>query len=132
MKTCKMVIGGALIFCVMFPVLVAALENPHEQLTIEGDRPAVFDHDTHLGYGIKCGACHHKSKDNPYSDQEVISQSSAKTLHCAYCHNKEKFADEKLHSLKEIMHKQCKDCHLNGFNGKKGPTRCIGCHKAKK
>ena len=117
--------------CILFSGIAIAAENPHEQITIDGVRPAVFDHDTHLGYGVKCGACHHKSKDEPFTDQEVISQSSGKTLHCAYCHN-DTFANEKLRALKIVMHKQCKSCHQVGVDGVKGPTRCHGCHKEKK
>ena len=116
---------------IMFSGMAVAAENPHEQITIEGVRPAVFDHDTHLGYGVKCGVCHHKSKDEPYTDQEVISQSSGLTLHCAHCHN-ENFKNDKLRNLKIFMHKQCKSCHQKGVDGAKGPTRCHGCHKKKK
>jgi hypothetical protein len=111
--------------------MAVAIENPDEQIIIEGGRPAVFDHDTHLGYGVKCGGCHHKSKDVPFTDQEVISQSSGKTLHCVYCHN-EKFKNEKLRNLKTVMHKHCKGCHQKGIDGAKGPVRCFGCHKTKK
>ena len=130
MKVIRLLIG-AITACIVFSGMAVAVENPHEQITIEGVRPAVFDHDTHLGYGVKCGVCHHKSKDEPYTDQEVISQASGKTLYCNYCHN-EKFENKKLRSLKIVMHKQCKSCHLNGIDGVKGPTRCIGCHKKKK
>jgi hypothetical protein len=56
---------GTTTLCILFSGITVATENPHEQITIEGVRPAVFDHDTHLGYGVKCGACHHKSKDEP-------------------------------------------------------------------
>jgi hypothetical protein len=121
----------AIAMCIIFSGMAVAVENPQEQIIIEGVRPAVFDHDTHLGYGVKCGVCHHKSKDEPFTDQEVISQSSGKTLHCSYCHN-EKFENEKLRTLKTVMHKQCKGCHFKGVDGVKGPTRCIGCHKTKK
>ena len=94
MKVTRLLIG-TITLCILFPGITVATENPHEQITIEGVRPAIFDHDTHLGYGVKCGVCHHKSKDEPYTDQEVISQSSGKTLHCNYCHN-ENFKNEKL------------------------------------
>jgi hypothetical protein len=130
MQVTKLLIG-AIFMCIFVSGMAVAVENPHEQITIEGVRPAVFDHDIHLGYGIKCGACHHKSKDEPYTDQEVKSQSNGKTLYCNYCHN-EKFENENLRSMKVIMHKQCKACHFKGINGAKGPTRCIGCHKKKK
>jgi len=102
MKVTRLLIG-TITLCILFSGITVATENPHEQITIEGVRPAVFDHDTHLGYGVKCGECHHKSKDEPYTDQEVISQSSGKTLHCNYCHN-ENFKNEKLRTLKIIMH----------------------------
>ena len=130
MKVTRLLIG-TITLCILFSGITVATENPHEQITIQGVRPAVFDHDTHLGYGVKCGVCHHKSKDEPYTDQEVISQSSGKTLHCNYCHN-DNFKNKKLRSMKIVMHKQCKGCHQNGIDGAKGPTRCIGCHKTKK
>lgn len=121
----------AISLCIIIPGITAAAEVPHEKITIQGVRPAVFDHDTHLEHEIKCGVCHHKSKDEPFTDQEVISQASGKTLHCVYCHN-ENFENEKLRNLKIVMHKQCKSCHQKGFDGKNGPTRCNGCHKDKK
>jgi hypothetical protein len=130
MEVTKLLIG-AITICIIYSGMAVAVENPQELITIEGVRPAVFDHDTHLEYGVKCGVCHHKSKDEPYTDQEVKSLSSGKNLYCIYCHN-EKFENEKLRSLKVVMHKQCKSCHLKGFKGVKGPTRCIGCHKSKK
>jgi len=130
MKLIRLLIG-AITACIIFSAMAVAFENPQEEITIEGVRPAVFNHETHLGYGVKCGVCHHKSKDEPFTDQEVKSQSSGKTLNCRYCHN-EKFENEKLRTLKSVMHKQCKGCHFNGIDGVKGPTRCIGCHKTRK
>ncbi len=127
MKVTRFLIVAAAL-SVILPGFTIAVESPDRQITIDGVRPAVFDHDTHLGYGVKCGVCHHKSKDEPYTDQEVIAQSSGKTLHCAHCHNK-KFKNEKLRNLKIVMHKLCKGCHQKGIDGMKGPTRCIGCHK---
>ena len=111
--------------------MAAAVENPQKQITLEGVRPAVFDHETHLGNGINCGECHHKSKETPFSDQEVRAQTSGKTLSCSYCHNS-KFSNERLRLVRAVMHQQCKGCHLKGYKGVKGPARCSGCHKKKK
>ena len=121
----------AIAMCIIFSGMAVAVENPQEQIIIEGVRPAVFSHDTHLGYGVKCGVCHHKSKDEPFTDQEVISLSSGKTLYCTHCHN-EKFENEELRSLRTVIHERCKGCHQIGVDGVKGPIRCHGCHKTKK
>jgi len=64
MKLTRLLIGTTTL-CILFSGITVATENPHEQITIEGVRPAVFDHDTHLASGVKCGVCHHKSKDEP-------------------------------------------------------------------
>jgi hypothetical protein len=131
MKATRLLIG-AITMCIIFSGLAIAIENPHEQIIIdEGVRPARFNHDTHLGYGVKCGVCHHKSKDDPLTNQEVISLSSSKTLYCSHCHN-ERFENEKLRSMRTVMHQRCKGCHQIGVDGVKGPLRCHGCHKIKK
>ena len=100
MKVTRLLIGTTTL-CILFSGITVATENPHEQITIEGVRPAVFDHDTHLGYGVKCGECHHKSQGEPYTDQEVISRSSGKTLYCIHCHD-EKFETGSLGELLKI------------------------------
>lgn len=127
MKRIKLLIG-AVTLCLMSSGLVIAVEVPHEEITIDGVRPAGFNHDTHLVHGMKCGECHHKSTHEPFSNQEVIAQSKGTTLHCSHCHN-ENFEKEEFRDLKTVMHLQCKGCHMVGYDGKKGPTRCIGCHK---
>ena len=131
MKVSRLLIR-AIILCIIFSGMAIAIESPQEQIIIEkGVRPAVFDHNTHLGYGVKCGVCHHKSKDEPLTDLEVISLSSGKTLHCSYCHNK-KFENEKLRSMRTVMHGRCKGCHQIEVDGVKGLLRCHVCHKIKK
>ena len=127
MKGAKLLVG-AITFVMMLSGVVIAVEVPHDEITIEGVRPAGFNHDTHLVHDMKCGVCHHKSTHEPFSNQEVIAQSKGTTLHCGHCHN-EKFENEELRNLKIVMHKQCKGCHMVGYDGIKGPTRCIGCHK---
>lgn len=128
MKAIKLLFG-AIILTMMVPAMVNAVENPHGKITIKGVRPADFNHDTHLVFDLKCGVCHHKSQHVPYTDEEVTSQATSNALRCKFCHNDD-FANENLRSIKEVMHKQCKSCHQVGIDGAKGPTRCIGCHKA--
>ena len=130
MKVTRLLIS-VIAISIIFSEMAVAIENPDEQIIIEGGGLVGFDHDTHLRYGLKCGVCHHKSKDVPFTDQEVISQSSGLTLHCVYCHNKN-FKNEKLRNLKRVMHRHCKECHQKGIDGVKGPTKCIDCHKTKK
>lgn len=46
---------------------------------------------------------------------------------CKKCHEN---SPGKIKELgKDWAHKTCKGCHTEGFNGKKGPTACTGCHK---
>lgn len=130
MKGSKL-LTGALTLGLIFSGTVIAMEAPHRKITIDGVRPAGFDHDTHLVFALECGVCHHNSKNEPFSNGEVRAQAEGKTLHCGFCHNPD-FENQGLRSLKVVMHRQCKGCHQVGVNGVKGPTRCVGCHKERK
>jgi hypothetical protein len=116
-------------FCLFFAVTAWAIEAPQEQITITGRRPAGYDHRPHLALGLKCGTCHHKSKDAPYSNEEVRELGDGSMLHCRSCHNDRRFSEAKLNKIKLIMHKLCKECHKTGVNGVKGPLECTACHK---
>ena len=63
--------------------------------------------------------------------EAIAAVQSSDTLKCATCHNSD-FAVEKLQKRKTIFHANCKDCHKKEVNGKKGPTKCSGCHVKKK
>ena len=86
MKVIKL-LTGALALVLIFSGTVIAVEAPHKKITIDGVRPAGFDHDTHLVFDLACGECHHNSENEHFSDKEVEAQADGKTLHCVFCHN---------------------------------------------
>ena len=106
------------------------LSVPDKVITIEGKKPVKFKHDVHMELGVSCGECHHDEKHVPRTAED-ISGLSAEDLKCATCHNSS-FAVEKLQKAKAIFHANCKECHKKGAGGKKGPTKCSGCHVKKK
>ena len=105
------------------------LTAPTKQITIQGKKPARFNHTTHTALGLECGTCHHDQKHQP-RNAEAIAELTTEQLKCASCHNK-KFANKKLRKLNKIFHARCKHCHKKGYNDKKGPTKCAGCHLKK-
>ncbi len=81
-------------------------------------KPAVnYNHEKHTAAVPDCKTCHHtwKGEGNPEK--------------CSKCHGAKK--DGKKLSIKNALHKSCKDCHKNLKKaGKKtGPTSCKACHK---
>lgn len=137
MKKLKIFIGMAVIAgLTTSPHFAAAgegegLKAPQEEITIEGKKPARFNHQTHLAINISCGQCHHDTEHQPLSETDIAALMNGKQLQCGSCHN-ETFANEQLNSKKLIFHARCKECHKNGFNDKQGPTKCTACHVKKK
>jgi hypothetical protein len=107
------------------------LQAPAEPITIEGKKPATFNHATHAALGLACGSCHHDAKHQPLTAEAISALPSGDQLACASCHN-EKFANAKLQKRMDVFHARCKECHEAGVNGKKGPTKCNDCHLQKK
>lgn len=136
MKKLKIFTGVAVIACLTISIHLAAasegkgLKAPQEEITIEGKKPARFNHQTHLAINISCDQCHHDAAHQPLSETDIAALMNEKQLQCASCHN-ENFANEKLNSKKLVFHARCKECHKNGFNGKQGPTKCTACHLKK-
>jgi hypothetical protein len=107
------------------------LTAPTKQITIQGKKPARFNHTTHTAIGLECTTCHHDQKHQPRSAEDIAGL-TPEDLRCANCHNKD-FENKKLRKPMKIFHARCKTCHKNGYNDKKGPTKCSGCHiKSKK
>jgi hypothetical protein len=72
--------------------------------SIQKLKPGVpFDHRAHVMRAADCKECHHKMGEE---------------RKCSACHFGAK--------LKDVYHRQCKNCHKKQG---KGPTRCEGCHK---
>ena len=108
------------------------LKMPAESITIEGKKPARFDHNKHMALeGVTCGQCHHDAEQQPLSAEAIAGFSKNRQLACISCHNSE-FAVEKLRKAKNIFHARCKECHKKGVGDKKGPTKCNDCHIKKK
>ena len=107
----------AMVFSVAVGVSVAGNAGPADMVlkTEAGKKPATFPHKTHQDL-MKCDVCHHTEADGkqgPY-----VAGQEAK---CASCHTDKG-------EYKKVAHKSCKGCHKAGLNGKKGPTKCGGCH----
>ncbi len=125
-------LAAAVIFLASGVSLAGTAAAPTGELRIEGKKPARFSHATHLAQGMDCGQCHHDAKHQPLSAQAIEARLSAGgTLACGSCHTKG-VANKKLQRRKAVFHGRCRTCHKQGYNGKKGPTRCNGCHIKKK
>lgn len=109
------------------PVSAQGVTVPGTAITIEGKKPARFDHATHLKLGVDCGQCHHDANHQPLSEAGIAAMGSGEQLRCVTCHNG-KFSNKKLQKPKQVFHARCRDCHKAGVAGKKGPTKCNGCH----
>ena len=104
------------------------MKAPDKEITIAGEKKSArFSHPVHLNLGVACGQCHHDSKHQPLTDQDIAAMDNAEPLRCASCHNKD-FSNPKLQSPKEAFHARCKECHKQGVDGKTGPTKCTDCH----
>ena len=64
------------------------------------------------------------------TDKDIEAMDSNLQLRCASCHNKD-LVNPKLQTPKAAFHARCKECHKQGVDGKKGPTKCTGCHVKK-
>ena len=108
------------------------LQAPAGEITIEGKKPARFNHQTHmLLEGVTCGHCHHDAERQPLSEEAIGAMANTKQLACVSCHNQD-FANEKLRKVKDAFHGRCKECHKTGVGEIKGPTKCKACHLKKK
>ncbi len=107
------------------------MQAPEKEITISGKKPVKFSHNKHLELGLDCGTCHHNAAHEPLSADAIAALPSTDQLHCATCHNQD-FANAKLQKRKDVFHARCKECHKEGVNGKKGPTKCSACHAKKK
>ena len=104
---------------------------PEKAITIDGKKPVKFKHSVHLDLGVSCGECHHDGNHEPRPAESIAAMADSKSLKCTSCHNGD-FANPELQKAKDIFHANCKTCHKAGFNEKKGPTKCSGCHGKKK
>ena len=120
-------IGLALLINISTGSAEEGLTAPTEELTIDGKKPARFPHATHLSIGIACGVCHHDGEHQGLSSEAIGAMNDASVLKCVSCHNPD-HPDKKLQKAKDIFHARCKECHKTGYEGKKGPTKCTGCH----
>lgn len=105
------------------------LAAPTEPITIEGKKPASFNHASHTAQGMACGVCHHDANHQPKT-AEAIAASTPEALACVSCHNKE-FADKDLQKPMQVFHARCQGCHKAGYEGRKGPVKCGECHVKK-
>lgn len=127
MKTGKL-LAVAIFLGVICSAAAFAVEVPHTIIKLGSRRPVGFNHEPHLALGLKCGTCHHDAAGEPLKQEKVLGLAEAGALHCRSCHNAD-FKDEKLRSLRLVLHRSCKGCHKAGVNGVKGPTRCVVCHR---
>jgi len=118
-------------FSSVVSVSAQGVTAPGAEITIEGKKPARFNHQTHLKLGVDCGQCHHDAKHQPLAAGSIAAMSDGAKLRCANCHN-EKFSNDKLRGAKDIFHARCRDCHKTGVAGKQGPSKCNSCHSGGK
>jgi hypothetical protein len=112
---------AALAFGLLTAVSAMATEVP---ATIEMKGPAgkkapvTFDHAKHqVDAKIACGECHHsKGADG----KQVAYVEGQKIEKCSACHE--------LGNTKDMVHQNCKGCHVTAA---KGPTKCTECHLKK-
>ncbi len=112
----KIAVLTALAVALVFGIGVAVAAPPDKVVIKEIQKmkgPVPFDHKAHTGIAKNCKECHH-------------ADAAGKEQMCAKCHTAK--AEGKKVSLKDAFHNQCKDCHVKG---KKGPTKCDGCHQKK-
>ena len=130
MKKILLFIGVGLAAASFFAgVVVAGSANaPEAEIIIKGEKKSArFSHPVHLKLGVECGQCHHDSGHQPLTDSSIAAMENSEVLRCATCHNKD-FSNSGLQSSKNAFHKRCKECHKQGVDGRKGPTKCKGCH----
>ena len=115
------VVALGFVFSVAVGISVASNAGPAEMVlkTEEAKKPATFPHKKHQDL-MTCDKCHHTKtadgKKGPYA--------AGKEAKCLSCHAGPK-------EYKKVAHANCKGCHKAGFEGKKGPTKCGGCHVKK-
>lgn len=140
MKKGNMMFGiglAAMISIGLTAVVVSAEKSgglvvPDKVITIDGKKPAKFDHAVHVSQSMACGQCHHNKEHQPLTADDIAVIPDAKALKCVSCHNGS-FANTELQKPKVIFHARCRDCHKAGYNDKKGPSSCKACHvKTKK
>lgn len=135
MKTsiiCSGVVLGALIFLGLGSIVAGAQTvAPADEITIDGKKPARFNHQVHTGMGLSCAVCHHDKDHNPLTPEAIGAITDTKVLNCVSCHNSE-FPRQELQKAKDVFHARCKTCHQEGYQGKKGPGKCSDCHIKKK
>jgi len=132
MLTAMVIAMGMMATTGMLPATSAAAGTamPDKEITIDGKKPARFNHATHLGLGVSCGQCHHDAGHQPLAEAAISAMPDAGKLSCVNCHNSD-FANAKLQTKKDIFHARCKECHKQGVGDKKGPTSCKACHAGK-
>lgn len=100
---------------------------PADELVIQGKKPARFSHPVHIGVGLECGSCHHDQDHKPLTAEAIGALTDTAGLSCVSCHN-EQLPNKELQAAKDVFHARCKTCHQEGYQGKKGPTKCGDCH----
>lgn len=104
---------------------------PADEITIKGKKPARFNHPTHISMGLSCATCHHDGEHQPLTAEAIAALPDVGALQCVSCHNGD-FANKELQKAKDVFHARCRTCHQEGYQGKKGPTKCSACHIKKK
>ncbi len=104
---------------------------PAGKITIAGKRPVKFSHQVHSEkLKLDCATCHHDEKNQGRSLASIKKIADTGRLKCATCHNKK--ATIKPSRRKTTFHNICRACHKKGYEGKHGPTKCVGCHGKRK
>lgn len=101
--------------------------TPEQEIVIEGKKPARFNHSTHAALGLDCGVCHHDREHKPLTAESIGALTDGAELRCVSCHNETLPAAE-LQKPKDVFHALCQTCHKEGYQDKKGPTKCTDCH----
>ena len=94
-------------------------ENDHKKGPVE------FPHKKHfVENGLDCVTCHHV-----YENGKNVWKQGDKVKGCGECHPYDKNDGKKIKmKMGTVFHNLCRKCHQQG---KKGPTKCDGCHQKK-
>ena len=126
------VVGVLLLVGIWAPPVPAGenggLKMPTAEITIDGKKPARFDHVKHMAFkGVSCGQCHHDAEHQPLTEKKISEMPKGRQLACISCHD-DGFKKKELRKKNSIFHARCKECHKTGVDGKPGPAKCNDCH----
>jgi len=126
----NILILAGLVFFVAGVLNAAGVVTPPTDITINNQGyknitkgPVLFHHQKHSSdYKVACTECHHV-----YKDGKNVWKQGDEVKKCSVCHDPEK-AQDKVLSLQNAYHTDCKECHKKSGKDTAPSTKCNGCH----